>query len=157
MLLLIKVEKNRISPMTTIEPMNAPSTMEKNPDKVMPAVAMVPPPMSMTMATPRLAPELIPRRDGPANGLLKAVWSINPDPAKAAPQSRAVMAWGTRASHTMKLQLAFSTSCPKRVRTTASAGMSTEPKSKFPATSTRIRTVSMRLYVVPLLFILLIY
>ena len=73
MLLLIKVEKNRIRPMTTIEPMNAPSTMEKNPDKVMPAVAMVPPPASITRATPKLAPELIPRMDGPANGLLKAV------------------------------------------------------------------------------------
>ena len=31
------------------------------------------------------------------------------------------------------------------------------PKSKFPATSTRIRTVSMRVYIVPLLFIPLIY
>ena len=90
MLLLMRVEKNNINPITTIEPMKAPNIIEKKLDKVTPAVAMVPPPKSMTMATPRLAPELIPRIEGPANGLLKAVCSIKPDPAKAAPHSRAV-------------------------------------------------------------------
>ena len=92
MLLLISVEKNKIMPITTMEPMNAPATMEKNPDRVIPAVAMLPPPKSMTNATPKLAPELIPKMDGPANGLLNVVCSINPDPANADPQSNAVMA-----------------------------------------------------------------
>ena len=66
--------------------------MEKKPERVTPAVARVPPKASMTKATPKLAPELIPRMDGPAKGLLKAVCNINPEPAKAAPHSRAVMA-----------------------------------------------------------------
>ena len=73
MLLLIRVEKNRINPMTTMEPIKAPNTIEKKLERVMPAVANVPPKVSMTTATPRLAPELIPRMEGPANGLLKAV------------------------------------------------------------------------------------
>ena len=157
MLLLIKVEKNRMMPITTIEPMNAPMTIEKNPERVIPAVAMVPPPKSMTMATPKLAPELMPRMEGPANGLLKAVCSMSPEPASAAPHSKAVKAWGIRFSQTMKLQLAFSASPPKRVRITASAGMSTEPKNRLPAINIRIRAVSARLYVVPLLFIVLCF
>ena len=156
-LLLMSVEKNRISPITTIEPMNAPRTMAKNPERVTPAVAMVPPPRSMTMATPRLAPELIPRMEGPANGLLKAVWSMSPAPAKAAPHKRAVRACGTRASQMMKLQLAFSTSPPMRVLSTASAGMSTEPKKRLHPTSRRMMTVRMMLYVVPLFFIVFFF
>ena len=91
-LLFIKVEKNRISPITIIEPMKAPNTIEKNPERVIPAVAMVPPPANITKATPRLAPELIPKMEGPANGLLKAVCSISPETANAAPHSKAVMA-----------------------------------------------------------------
>ena len=157
MLLLMRVEKNRIAPMTTMEPMKAPNTIEKNPERVTPDVAMVPPPRSMTMATPRLAPELIPRIEGPANGLLKAVCSINPDPAKAAPHNRAVSACGIRDSQTMKLQLAFSTSPPNRELTMALAGMSTEPKKRLAAISRRMRTVRIMPYVMPLLFILLIY
>ena len=157
MLLLIRVEKNRISPMTTIEPTNAPTTMEKKLERVTPAVASVPPQVSITTATPRLAPELIPRMEGPANGLLKAVCSINPEPAKAAPQSKAVRAWGTRASHTMKLQLAFSPSPPVRMRMMASAGMSTEPKNRLHPVNAKMRAVNAMLYVVPLLFTPLIY
>ena len=40
----------------------------------------------------KLAPELMPKIDGPANGFLKAVCSINPQTASALPQSNAVMA-----------------------------------------------------------------
>ena len=78
---------------------------------------------------------------------------MSPDPAKAAPHKRAVRACGTRASQMMKLQLAFSTSPPMRVLSTASAGMSTDQKKRLHPTSKRMMTVRMRLYVVPLLFI----
>ena len=91
-LLLIRVEKNKISPMTSIDPTNAPNITEKKLDKLNTPAARVPPPANITKATPKLAPDVMPRIDGPANGLLKAVCSINPDPASAAPQSRAVMA-----------------------------------------------------------------
>ena len=89
MLLFISVEKKRISPITTIDPMKAPSITEKKPDKVNTPVAMLPPPASITNATPRLAPELMPRMDGPASGLLNAVCSISPEAASAAPHSNA--------------------------------------------------------------------
>lgn len=52
---------------------------------------MVPPPASITSATPKLAPELIPKMEESANGLLNTVCNISPEADKAAPQSKAVM------------------------------------------------------------------
>ena len=63
-LLFISVEKKRISPITTIDPMKAPSITEKKPDKVNTPVAMLPPPASIPNAPPRLTPKLKPRIKG---------------------------------------------------------------------------------------------
>ena len=128
--------------MTTEAPAKAPTMTERNPDRVKAPVTIVPPPASMTSATPRLAPELMPSIDGSASGLLKTVCSISPDTDKAAPQSRAVIHWGKRDSHTMKLQLAFSTSFPINMSHTAEAGMLTAPRNKLPAISRRMITAS---------------
>ena len=125
MLFFTRVEKNRMIPMTVIEPMKAPIMTEMKPDRVNVPAVMVPAPASMTRATPRLAPELIPSMEGAASGLLNVVCSISPDAASAIPQSKAVTACGRRDSHTMKLQLAFSASPPVRICHTASAGIST--------------------------------
>ena len=59
------------------------------------------PPVSIIIATPRLAPEFIPSIDGPARGLLKTVCSIKPQAASDAPQRSAVIACGNLDSHTM--------------------------------------------------------
>lgn len=48
------------------------------------------------MATPKLAPELIPRTKGPANGFLNRVCIKRPLSAKPPPTSIAVMAFGKR-------------------------------------------------------------
>ena len=71
MLFFIKVEKKRIIPITIMEPMNAPIMTEMKPERVNAPAVIVPAPASMTNATPRLAPELIPKMEGSANGLLK--------------------------------------------------------------------------------------
>ena len=56
MLFFIKVEKNRMIPITSMEPMNAPIMTEIKPDKVNTPAVIVPAPASMTRATPKLAP-----------------------------------------------------------------------------------------------------
>ena len=153
MLFFIKVEKNRMIPITSMEPMNAPIMTDRNPDKVKTPAVIVPAPASMTKATPKLAPELIPSMEGSAKGLLNVVCNISPDAASAIPQRRAVMACGRRDSQTMKLQLAFSTSLPVRICHTASAGMFTEPNNRLAPVNARMRRSSMIPYFVPLLFI----
>ena len=155
-LLLISVEKKRISPITTIDPMKAPSITEKKPDKVNTPVAMLPPLANITNATPRLAPELMPRMDGPASGLLNAVCSISPEAASAAPHSNAVTACGRRDSQIIKAQLVFSTSFPMRVFHTAPAGILIEPNQRFAAINTRMRTDSAMPYIYPFAFVLII-
>ena len=91
-LLFNNVEKNRISPIISIAPTNAPANTEKKPDKLNVPADMLPPKNSITNATPRLAPELMPKIDGPASGFLKAVCNISPQTASAPPQNNAVKA-----------------------------------------------------------------
>ena len=79
MLFFIKVEKNRMIPITSMDPINAPIMTEIKPDKVNTPAVIVPAPASMTRATPRLAPELMPKMEGSARGLLKVVCNISPD------------------------------------------------------------------------------
>ena len=76
MLFFIKVEKNRMIPITSMEPMNAPIMTDRNPDKVNTPAVIVPAPASMTKATPKLAPELIPSMEGSAKGLLWFATSV---------------------------------------------------------------------------------
>ena len=90
-LLFIKEDKNNTKANTATAPKNAPNMTEKNPESVNTPVAMVPPPASITSATPKLAPELIPKMEESANGLLNTVCNISPEADKAAPQSKAVM------------------------------------------------------------------
>ena len=87
--------------MTSIAPTKAASRMAMKPLTETPTAEMLPPMSSITNATPREAPLLMPKMDGPANGLRKAVCSISPLTDSEAPQSMAVMACGNLLSSTI--------------------------------------------------------
>ena len=78
--------------MSKIDPKNADELLKVVSKKLNVPADMLPPKNSITNATPRLAPELMPRIDGPASGFLKAVCNISPQTASAPPQSNAVKA-----------------------------------------------------------------
>ena len=81
---------------TIAAPMNAAIITAKKPlTEISPAV-ILPPRSNITSATPRLAPLLIPKIDGPASGFLNAVCSNRPLTASAPPHKTAVMACGKR-------------------------------------------------------------
>ena len=132
-------------------PTNAPANTEKKPDRLNVPADMLPPKNNITNATPKLAPELMPKIDGPANGFLKAVCNINPQTANALPQSNAVKAWGKRDSHTIKLQLAFSPSFPIRIRNTSDTGIVTDPINRLATNSNTITIPNPTPYFHPLL------
>ena len=149
-LFFITTDRNKITAITKTAPAKAPATTERKPESTNSPATMLPPPANKTSATPRLAPELIPKIEESASGLLNTVWSISPDAERAAPQSNAVTHWGTRDSHIMKRQLSFSASPPSKIRPTALNGMSTEPNIKFAATSTTMIPASTQPYIYPL-------
>ena len=66
-------EATRMSSNTNIAPMKAAKRMAKNPVRVKLPTPTLPPISSMTKATPKPAPLLMPKMLGPANGLRKAV------------------------------------------------------------------------------------
>lgn len=132
-------------------PTNAPASTEKKPERLKVPAVMLPPNSSITNATPRLAPEFMPRIDGPANGFLNAVCNISPHTASALPQSNAVNAWGNRDSHTIKLQLAFSPSPPVRIWKTWGTGIATDPTSRLAMNSNTIAIPNPEPYFHPLL------
>ena len=131
MLECITDARNSSNTITDREPMRALSTTAMLP----PVPATVPPAMSMTMATPREAPFVMPRIEGPAKGFRKEVCSNRPLTASDAPQRMAVMACGRRDSRIMKRHDSFSASPPVMMAHTSAAGMLTEPKSKLPTNS----------------------
>ena len=124
--------------MINMAPRNAPAMTAKKPDSEKAPAESEPPPNNITSATPRLAPELIPKIEGSASGLLKAVCSISPETAKAAPHSKAVIHCGIRDSSTINRQLSFSTSLPSRISPIASRGICIDPMTRLQKRSTRI-------------------
>ena len=78
-------------------------------------------------ATPKLAPDEIPKTEGPANGFLKKVCNNNPLTANAAPEKTAVIACGKRLCQMMISQPFFSGSPPKRILMQSVKGIFTEP------------------------------
>ena len=75
-LLLMIEEKNRINPITIIEPMKAAASTVINPITEKSPLANTPLLPKMTSATPKFAPELIPKINEPAKRLLKANYEI---------------------------------------------------------------------------------
>jgi len=87
-------------------------------------------PLSTTRATPKLAPEEMPKTEGPASGLLKSVCKNKPERPRAAPTERAVIACGKRYCITIIL-FEPSASLPLNTLSTLSHGIKTEPYQRF--------------------------
>ena len=137
-LLRTSVEKKKMTAITAMAPMKAASRMAAKPLTLTEPMERPPPRKSMTRATPRPAPLLMPKMLGPARGLRKAVCSIRPLTASEAPQKTAVMACGRRDCRTMNCQELFSEVSPIKIRNTSLAGIETDPSNKFSTKSSRI-------------------
>ena len=107
---------------TNKEPINAETVAEYGEEK---------PKQRMPKATARLAPDVMPRIEGPARGFLKQLCSRSPQTPKAAPQNNAVIAAGTRDWSIMNLAVSFAASSPKIIFVISLAGMLIEPKQIF--------------------------
>ena len=107
-------------------PASAPPMIAAYPPISEPPITIGPLIHNITMATPRLAPELIPKTDGPANGLRNAVCNSSPVAASAAPPRVAVIHCGIRFSRIMN----DTTSSPPAVSECqmSAAGIWTAPK-----------------------------
>lgn len=92
-----------------------------NPKKLSPIIKI---------ATPKPAPELIPKIYGPANGFLNKVCIFKPATDSALPHSTAAMAFGSRDSKTIISQLFFVASSVKRILMISLKGIFTDPKNK---------------------------
>ena len=141
-LFLTILENRKISAITLMAPTKAAMSTAAKPVMLTLPAEMLPPSSSITRATPRPAPLLIPKMLGPASGLRKAVCSISPATASAPPQSMAVMACGSRDSNTINRQEALSPSSPSRIRSTSAAGILMDPSVRLRAKSTAIRMPS---------------
>ena len=82
-------------------------------------------------ATPKLAPEEIPKTKGPANGFLNSVCINKPLIDKPEPTNIAVMALGNLKFIMIICQLSLMDSSPKRMAKIALNGIETEPKLMF--------------------------
>ena len=82
-------------------------------------------------ATPKLAPELIPNTNGPANGFLNKVCINKPQIDNPEPTNTAVMALGSLDCNMIYCQDSLVTSFPVKVCKIDLRGMSTEPKLRF--------------------------
>jgi hypothetical protein len=81
----------------------------------------------ITRATPKLAPELMPKTKGPAKGFLKRVCINKPEIPKPEPTKIAVTAFGSLTLLIIMSQVEFSM-FPKRLPKTLFKGILTEPK-----------------------------
>ncbi len=117
-----RIETARITSKTSIDPIIAAPANEK--------LAIIPPKFTAVnddmpksiIATPKLAPELIPRTYGPAKGLRKVVCICNPLTARAAPASMAVIDLGNLKSSKMVSQSSFP-EFPKNICNAALTGI----------------------------------
>jgi len=79
------------------------------------------------MATPKLAPELIPKTKGPANGFLNKVCINKPEIPRPEPTIIAVTAFGNLTFVIIISQVSFLL-VPNRISNTSENGMFIEPK-----------------------------
>lgn len=82
-------------------------------------------------ATPKLAPEEIPKTNGPANGFLNNVCINKPLIDKPEPTKIAVIAFGSLKLRIIVSQLSLVEFPPKRIEKISSLGIETEPKLIF--------------------------
>jgi hypothetical protein len=82
-------------------------------------------------ATPKLAPEEIPKTKGPAKGFLKSVCINNPQIDNPEPTNMAVIAFGNLKFSIIVSQLSFAGIPPVNVVKISLNGIETEPKLMF--------------------------
>ena len=83
------------------------------------------------IATPKLAPEEIPKTKGPAKGFLNKVCINKPQTDKPDPTKIAVIALGTLKLIMIVFQLSLPMSPPKRILKMSLNGIETDPKRMF--------------------------
>lgn len=82
-------------------------------------------------ATPKLAPEEIPKTKGPASGFLNNVCINKPLMESPEPTKIAVIAFGNLKFRIIKSQLDFELLPPERISKISEKGMETDPKLMF--------------------------
>lgn len=82
-------------------------------------------------ATPKLAPEEIPKTKGPANGFLNKVCINNPEIDNPEPTKIAVIAFGILKLNKIIFQLSLDVEFPVKKLKISCIGMETEPKLMF--------------------------
>lgn len=97
----------------------------------------------ITNATPKLAPELIPKTKGPAKGFLNKVCISNPEIPKPEPTKIAVIAFGSLKSVMITSQVEFSI-LPKRLEKILLKGIFTDPKLIFTKKEMTNTSISIR-------------
>ena len=102
--------------------------LEKEMDKKIPPNKEEP---KINNATPKLAPEEIPKTNGPANGFLNKVCINNPLMDNPEPTIIAVIAFGILKSKIIVCQLSFTVSSPIIIKKISENGIETEPKLIF--------------------------
>ena len=95
---------------------------------------------NIKIATPKLAPEEIPKTKGPASGFLNRVCINKPQRDNPEPTKTAVIAFGNLKFKTIVSQLSLAGIPPINVFRICSRGMLTEPKLIFTKNKTISRT-----------------
>ncbi len=85
----------------------------------------------ISKATPKLAPEEIPKTKGPANGFLNKVCINKPQTDKPEPTKIAVIAFGNLKCRIIVCQLSLAEISPIKVLIISLNGIETEPKLTF--------------------------
>ena len=136
-----------------VAPRKAPKTIAIELDKSKEAALPITPPNNkMTIATPKLAPALIPNIPGSANGLRKAVWRSRPDTDSAPPVNKAVMDWGRRTSRIICSHVFLVAPFPDNILMISEKGMLTAPKKRFASNRIIIPVIRIVRYLNVLLF-----
>ncbi len=110
-LFLTRKEMSKINPKTKLAPaVEAKSIIQLSPKPNLPnaKIAVAEKPESTTIATPKLAPAVIPNTEGPANGFRNNVCICKPANDNAPPAKIAVMAFGNRIFQMIPSQARFS-------------------------------------------------
>lgn len=117
----------------------AKDQLEKATDKIAPPNKLEP---KINKATPKLAPDEIPKTKGPANGFLNNVCINNPEIDNPEPTKIAVIAFGSLKFKIIVCQLSFTEESPIVILKISSNGMETEPRLIFKNNTTISKTDS---------------
>ena len=118
----------KLANMTTVISVPAPKVAAKTNSQSAKKPILIP--AKTQNATPKLAPELIPKTKGPASGFWKNVCICKPLSERAIPTKSAVIVRGKRNLRIMVVQLCLTSGLSNKTLITSSKGICTEPKDK---------------------------